>query len=59
VTTALLCVAAAAICSGTATVLQALAARRMPVHPRLDHILVGRLLKSRTYVAALLLVAAT
>ena len=57
-TTALLCVAAAALCSGTATVLQALAARRMPVHPRLDHILVGRLLKSRTYVAALLLVGA-
>jgi hypothetical protein len=58
VTTALLCVAAAAICSGTATVLQALAARRMPVHPRLDLVLVGRLLQSRTYVAALVLVAA-
>jgi hypothetical protein len=58
VTSALLCVAAAAICSGTATVLQALAARRMPVHPRLDHLLVWRLLQSRTYVAALVLVAA-
>ena len=57
-TIALLCVAAAALCSGTATVLQALAARRMPVHPRLDHILVGRLLKSRTYVAGLVLVGA-
>lgn len=57
-TTALLCVAAAALCSGTATVLQALAARRMPVHPRLDHVLVGRLLRSRTYVAGLLLVGA-
>ncbi|HEX5331033.1 MAG TPA: hypothetical protein VFW79_00155, partial [Cellulomonas sp.] len=43
---------------GTATVLQALAARRMPVHPRLDHVLVGRLLKSRTYVAGLVLVGA-
>ena len=30
----------------------------MPVHPRLDHVLVGRLLRSRTYVAALVLVGA-
>ncbi|MGV8977984.1 MAG: hypothetical protein ACOH17_08060 [Cellulomonas sp.] len=57
-TTALLFVAAAALCSGTATVLQAIAARRMPVHPRLDHILVGRLLQSPTYVIALALVGA-
>ena len=55
---ALLCVAAAAICSGTATVLQAVAARRMPLHPRLDHVLVWRLLRSRTYVVALVLIAA-
>lgn len=54
---ALLCVAAAAICSGTATILQAVAARRMPVHPRLDHVLVLRLLRSGTYLAALALVA--
>jgi hypothetical protein len=55
---ALLLVAAAAICSGTATVLQAVAARRMPVHPRLDHVLVWRLLHSRMYVLALVLVGA-
>jgi drug/metabolite transporter (DMT)-like permease len=55
---ALLYVAAAAICSGTATVLQAIGARQMPVHLRLDHVLVWRLLHNWTYVLALVLVGA-
>jgi drug/metabolite transporter (DMT)-like permease len=56
VTTALLCVAGAALCSGAATVLQALAARREPVQPTLDAGLLWRLARSRTYLAALALV---
>lgn len=56
-TTALLSVAGAALCSGAATVLQALAARREPVRGTLDAGLLWRLARSRTYVAALALVA--
>ncbi|WP_066582642.1 hypothetical protein [Cellulomonas timonensis] len=55
---ALLGVAAAALCSGTATVLQALAVRRLPVQERLEAGLVLRLARSRTYLGALALVAA-
>jgi drug/metabolite transporter (DMT)-like permease len=58
VTTALLCVAAAAICAGTATILQAVAARRIPVSTRLDVALVWRLARSGTYLVALALAAA-
>lgn len=55
-TTALLSVGAAALCSGGATVLQALAARREPVRAGLDAGLLWRLARSRTYLAALGLV---
>ncbi|WP_028046438.1 hypothetical protein [Cellulomonas sp. URHE0023] len=54
---ALLCVAGAALCSGGAIVVQALAMRRMPVDSRLDVALVGGLARNRTYLAALVLVA--
>lgn len=54
---ALLGVAAAALCSGTATVLQAVAVRRLPVQERLEAGLVLRLARSRVYLMALALVA--
>lgn len=54
---ALLCVAAAALCSGTATVLQAVAVRRLPVEQRLGAGLVVRLARSPGYLVALALVA--
>ncbi|GEA88651.1 hypothetical protein [Cellulomonas cellasea] len=57
-TTALLSVAAAALCSGAATVLQAVAARRQPVRAGIDVGLVLRLARSGTYWLAMLLVAA-
>lgn len=53
---ALLCVAGAALCSGGAIVVQALAMRRMPVDSRLDAALVGGLARNRTYLASLVLV---
>lgn len=56
-TWALVGVAAAALCSGAATVLQAVAARRAPVRRRLDVGLVARLARDGTYLAALALVA--
>ncbi|MBB2922909.1 hypothetical protein [Cellulomonas cellasea] len=55
---ALVSVALAAVCSGTATVLQALAARRAPVSTGLDTSFVRRLVRSPAYAAALVLVAA-
>ncbi|MGW6131516.1 hypothetical protein ACWFNE_15960 [Cellulomonas sp. NPDC055163] len=55
---ALVSVALAAVCSGTATVLQALAARRAPVGSGVDLSFVARLARSPVYVAALVLVAA-
>ncbi|MFI2753057.1 hypothetical protein ACGIF2_06445 [Cellulomonas sp. P22] len=55
---ALLCVAAAALCSGTATVLQAVAVRRLPVGQGLEVGLVVRLARSPRYLMALVLVAA-
>jgi drug/metabolite transporter (DMT)-like permease len=45
------------VCSGTAIVLQAVAARRLPAEARLDAALVGGLAKSPVYVLALVLVA--
>lgn len=54
---ALLCVAGAALCSGTAIVVQAVAMRRMPSDSRLDAALVGGLARNRTYLGALVLVA--
>ncbi len=54
---ALACVAAAAVCSGTAVVLQAVAARRVPDGDHLDLTLVAGLARSPLYVAALVLVA--
>jgi len=53
----LLAVAGAALCSGAAVVLQAVAARRLPPDAGLGTTLVRRLLASRAYLAALLLVA--
>ena len=50
---ALVSVALAAVCSGTATVLQALAARRAPVSTGLDTSFVRRLVRSPAYAAAL------
>lgn len=55
---ALLVVLAAAVCSGTATVLQARAARGEPERPGLDATLVVRLLGRPDYILALGLVAA-
>lgn len=55
---ALVCLALAAVCSGVATILQAVATRRSPVEARIDVGLFWRLARSRTYVAALTLVAA-
>lgn len=55
-TTALLCVAGAALCSGAATVLQALAARREPVRGTLDAGLLWRLARRPTYLGAIALV---
>lgn len=57
-TAALLGLAAAALCSGTATILQAVAARREPVRPGLDTALWRGLARSGTYWSALVLVAA-
>lgn len=57
-TAALLGLAAAALCSGTATVLQAVAARRQPVGGGLDVALWRGLARSGTYWSALALVAA-
>lgn len=54
---ALLCVAGAALCSGTAIVLQAVAVRRLPKESRLDAALVGGLARNPVYLAALVLVA--
>lgn len=54
---ALLCVGGAALCSGAAIVLQALAARRLPTDSRLDVALVGGLARSPAYLLALVLVA--
>ncbi|MCC2316922.1 hypothetical protein [Cellulomonas chengniuliangii] len=54
---ALVCVAAAALCSGAATVLQAVAVRRLPVQERLEAGLLVRLASSRVYLLALVLVA--
>lgn len=54
---ALLCVAAAAVCSGTAVVLQAAAARRLPADVRLGASLVGGLARNPLYLLALVLVA--
>ena len=54
---ALVCVAVAALCSGTAIVLQAVAARRLPADVRLDAALVGGLARSPLYLLALALVA--
>jgi drug/metabolite transporter (DMT)-like permease len=54
---ALLCVAGAAVCSGTAIVLQAVAARRLPRDTRLDAALVGGLARDPVYLLALVLVA--
>ena len=53
---ALVCVGAAALCSGTAIVLQAMAARRLPADVRLDASLVGGLARDPVYLLALLLV---
>lgn len=50
--------AAAAVLSGTGQVLQAVAARRLPVGARLDLRLVGRMLRTPAYLLALLLTAA-
>ena len=55
---ALLCVAGAAVCSGTAIILQAVAARRLPPDSRLDAALVGGLARNPVYLLALALVAA-
>lgn len=55
---ALLCVALAVLCSGTAIVLQAVAVRQLPSDTGLDASLVGGLLRSRLYLLALVLVAA-
>ncbi|GAA3823674.1 DUF4203 domain-containing protein [Cellulomonas soli] len=55
---ALLVVLTAAVCSGTATVLQARAARGEPERPGLDATLVVRLLRRPDYILALGLVAA-
>ena len=54
---ALVCVGVAALCSGTAIVLQAVAARRLPADVRLDAALVGGLARSPLYLLALGLVA--
>ena len=54
---ALVCVGVAALCSGTAIVLQAVAARRLPADVRLDAALVGGLARSPLYLLALALVA--
>ncbi|NUU17858.1 hypothetical protein HP550_11425 [Cellulomonas humilata] len=54
---ALLCVAGAALCSGTAIVLQAVAVRRLPPEARLDAALVGGLARNPVYLLALVLVA--
>lgn len=53
----LLAVAGAALCSGAAVVLQAVAARRLPHDAGLGATLVRRLLGSPAYLAALVLVA--
>ena len=49
--------AGAAVLSGTGQVLQAVAARRLPVGARLDLGLVGRLLRAPAYLLAMLLTA--
>ncbi|GIG20469.1 membrane protein [Cellulomonas chitinilytica] len=54
---ALVCVAAAAVCSGTAIVLQAVAARRLPPDVGLGTSMVRRLATDRVYLVAMLLVA--
>lgn len=54
---ALLCVAAAAVCSGTAVVLQASAVRHLPADVRLGRSLVSGLARNRVYLVALVLVA--
>ncbi|MGY4642685.1 hypothetical protein [Cellulomonas sp. URHB0016] len=54
----LVCVAAAALCSGTAIVLQAVAARRLPADVGLGPHMVRRLATDPTYLVAMALVAA-
>ncbi|WP_291887614.1 hypothetical protein [Cellulomonas sp.] len=54
---ALACVAAAALCSGTAVVLQAVSARRLPAELGLGASMARRLASDRVYLVALLLVA--
>jgi drug/metabolite transporter (DMT)-like permease len=53
----LVCVAAAALCSGTAIVLQAVAARRLPSDVGLGTVMVRRLAVDPVYLVAMVLVA--